>query len=103
MDLQDVRPKTQAELLFDAQLRKDRQFRVNVALTWIVLLSILLLLFSGEGNLPFGLKGINLDTGFIAENWSFIASGMSATMGISVLSIFLATALALFAALGRLS
>ncbi len=103
MDLQDVRPKSQAELLFEAQVRKDRQFRANVALSWIVLLAVLVLIFSGKENLPFGIKGIQLDTGFIAENWSFIASGIWSTIGISLLSIVLATGLALFAALGRLS
>ena len=96
MDLQDVRPKTQAELLFEAQLRKDRQFRMNVAISWIVLLSILFIIFSGE-NLPFGIKGIKLDNAFIAENWTFIAGGITQTIGISILSIILATLLALFA------
>ncbi len=103
MDLQDVRPKSQAELLFEAQRRKDRQFRANVAISWIVLLLILVLIFSGENNLPFGISGIKLDSSFISDNWSFIASGIGATIGISILSIALATLLALFAALGRLS
>ncbi|HEX8991873.1 MAG TPA: amino acid ABC transporter permease [Anaerolineales bacterium] len=103
MDLQDVRPKSQAELLFEAQQRRNRQFRMNVALSWIVLLLILILIFSGKNNLPFGLSGIQLDTGFIVENWDFIASGIGATIGISILSIALATLLALLAALGRLS
>ena len=103
MDLQDVLPKSQAELLYEAQLRKDRQFRVNVAISWIVLLLILVLIFSGKNNLPFGLSGIQLDSSFIADNWDFIAGGIGATIGISLLSITLATLLALFAALGRLS
>jgi polar amino acid transport system permease protein len=105
MDLQDVlpKPKSQAELLFDAQVRKDRQFRANVAISWIVLLTILVLIFSGENNLPFGLSGIKLDTTFITDNWAFIAGGIQSTIGISLLSITLATLLALFAALGRLS
>jgi polar amino acid transport system permease protein len=103
MDLQDVLPKSQAELLFEAQVRKDRQFRANVALTWIVLLTVLVLIFSGKDLLPFGIGGISLDTTFIADNASFIAGGISSTIGISILSIILATALALFAALGRLS
>jgi len=103
MDLQDVLPKSQAELLYAAQLRKDRQFRFNVAMSWIVLLLILLLIFSGGNNLPFGLSGIKLDSAFIAENWSFIAGGILQTIYISILSILLATLLALFAALGRLS
>jgi len=103
MDYQDVRPKSQAELIFAAQLRKNRQFRLNVALSWVALLVILALMFSGEGNLPFGLRGIKLDTQFIAENWSFIAAGLVSTLEISILSIVLATLLALIAALGRLS
>jgi polar amino acid transport system permease protein len=103
MDLQDVRPKSQAELLFDAQQRKHRQFRLNVALSWFVLLAILILIFSGKNNLPFGLSGIQLDTSFITENWDFIAAGIGETIGISILSITLATLLALVAALGRLS
>lgn len=103
MDYQDVRPKSQAELLFEAQVRKNRQFRLNVALSWIVLLLILGLMFSGGGNLPFGLGGITLDFQFISENWDFIAAGIWSTIGISVLSIILATLLALIAALGRLS
>ncbi|HET6846823.1 MAG TPA: amino acid ABC transporter permease, partial [Anaerolineales bacterium] len=103
MDYQDVRPKTQAELIFEAQLRRNRQFRANVAISWIVLVLILGFMFSGENNLPFGLHGITLDYQFIAENWSFIASGITSTIGISILSILLATFLALVAALGRLS
>lgn len=37
-------PKTQAELLFAAQQRKERHFRANVALTWGILLFLLVLL-----------------------------------------------------------
>lgn len=103
MDYQDVRPKSQAELIFEAQQRKTRQFRLNVAVSWVILLLILGLMFSGKGNLPFGIRGIKLDTAFISENWSFIASGITSTIGISILSILLATFLALVAALGRLS
>ncbi len=103
MDLQEVLPKSQAELLFAAQLRRDRQFRANVILTWIVLLVIIVLIFSGKDFLPFGIRGIKLDSAFIAENWQFIASGIWSTIGISILSIILATLLALFAALGRVS
>jgi polar amino acid transport system permease protein len=103
MDYQDVRPKSQSELIFEAQRRRDRQFRANVALTWIVLLLILAVMFSGRNNLPFGIGGIKLDSAFMQANWSFIARGITSTIGISILSIILATLLALFAALGRLS
>jgi len=103
MELKEVQVLSQAELLVAAQVRRDRQFRANVALTWIVLIAVLVLLFSGRGNLPFGIRGIKLDSAFISENWSFIASGIGSTIGISILSIILATILALLAALGRLS
>jgi polar amino acid transport system permease protein len=103
MEFKEVQALSQAELLVAAQVRRDRQFRANVALTWIVLIVVLILLFSGKDNLPFGIKGIQLDTAFISENWSFIASGIGSTIGISILSIILATILALLAALGRLS
>lgn len=86
--------KSQAELLYEAQQRKIRQFRTNVALTWIVLLGVLVYLFSGP---------IRLDTDFIQRNSLFIATGVIDTLKISFLSITLAIFLALLAALGRLS
>jgi len=95
-------PKTQAQLLFEAQQRKVKQFRINVAVSWIILLVVLLVTFSGV-KLPFGLKTIRLDSTFIKDNLPFIASGLGVTIGISLLSILLATVLALLAALGRLS
>ncbi len=95
-------PKSQADLLFEAQQRRERQFKANVAISWIVLLIVLAIIFSGE-SLPFGLRTIKLDGSFISENMSFIASGIWSTIGISILSIALATLLALVAALGRLS
>ncbi len=87
-------PKSQAELLFEAQQRKERLFRTNVAITWGLLLLFLVFLFSGP---------IKVDTQFIKDNMFFIAGGLGETIRISILSIILATLLALFAALGRLS
>ncbi len=98
----DDTPKSQAELLSEVGVRRERQFRTNVAMSWILLLLFLLFLFSGQ-NLPFGLKTIKLDNAFITKNISFIASGIGVTIYISLLSIILATILALLAALGRLS
>jgi polar amino acid transport system permease protein len=86
--------KSQAELLYDAQQRKVRQFRTNVAISWAVLLGLLIYIFSGP---------IKLDTAFIQRNLLFIAGGMGQTIYISILSIGLAVVLALLAALGRLS
>lgn len=94
-----------AERLYAAQQRKKRIFSTNVAISWIVLLLFLLYLFSGTsfsiGGLQF--KTINLDGDFIRENIVFVASGAGVTIYISLLSIALATILALLAALGRLS
>lgn len=97
--------KERGELLFAAQNRVKRMFSLNVALSWIFLLLFIIFLFSGT-NINFGgihIKTIKLDLVFIQENMGFIASGVGVTIGISVLSILLATILALLAALGRLS
>lgn len=94
-----------ADQLFEAQQRKKRVFRTNVAISWIVLLLFLLYVFSGT-SLSLGgiqLKTIKLDSDFIRENLAFVASGAGVTIGISLLSILLAMTLALMAALGRLS
>jgi len=94
-----------AEQLFEAQRRKKRAFRTNVAISWVVLLLFLMYLFSGTsfsiGGIHF--KTIQLDGDFIRENLAFVASGAGVTIGISLLSIALAMILALLAALGRLS
>ncbi|MBI5842891.1 MAG: amino acid ABC transporter permease [Chloroflexi bacterium] len=98
-------PKSQAELIYDAFQRKERQFRGNVALSWIFLLLFLVFLFSGQeltiGGITF--STIKIDRTFIGENMVFIAGGLAETIKISLLSITLATILALLAALGRLS
>lgn len=92
---------SQAELLYDAQQRKSRQFRTNVGLSWGLLLLLLLYMFSGQSFL--GIKTIRLDFEFIQNNMIFIAGGIWQTLLVSILSILLATVLALLAALGRLS
>jgi polar amino acid transport system permease protein len=93
--------KSQAELLYEAQQRRDRRFRTNVSLSWGVMLLILVYLFSGQDFL--GIRTIELDTEFIRKNVGFIAGGIGQTLLVSFLSIILATILALLAALGRLS
>ena len=92
---------SQADLLYEAQQRRSRQFRTNVGLSWGLLLLILLYLFSGQSIL--GLRTIRLDFEFIRDNIGFIAEGIPQTLLVSFLSITLATFLALLAALGRLS
>jgi len=97
--------KTQADLLYEAQVRTRRRFSLQVLLSWVGLLALLIFIFSGIefslGNIT--IRTINLDKEFIKENLSFIAGGAGQTIFICVLSIFLATFLALMAALGRLS
>ena len=98
-------PKTQGDKLFAAQNRTKRIYNINVAISWGLMLLFLIFLFSGItitiGGHTF--KTIRLDSAFIKENIGFIASGVGVTIGISILSIILATILALLAALGRLS
>ncbi len=93
--------KTHVEMLHEAQLRKARDFRRNVSLSWGILFLILVYMFSGQSFL--GLNTIQLDFDFIRKNLSFIAGGLGQTLLVSFLSITLATILALLAALGRLS
>lgn len=92
---------SQADLLYEAQVRQSRNFRRNVGLSWGILLLILFYLFSGQNFL--GIKTIHLDYEFIRNNMFFIAGGIWQTLLVSILSITLATLLALLAALGRLS
>jgi polar amino acid transport system permease protein len=92
---------SQADLLYEAQQRQARNFRTNVGLSWGILLLILVYLFSGQNFL--GIRTIHLDVEFIRNNMFFIAGGLGQTLLVSLLSISLATLLALLAALGRLS
>jgi len=94
-------PLSQADLLYEAQQRRDRRFRTNVSVSWGIMLLILVYLFSGQDFL--GIKTIKLDTEFIRNNITFIAGGIGQTFLVSALSITLAMVLALLAALGRLS
>lgn len=88
-------------LLYEAQQRRNRHFRANVVLSWVILLLLVIYLFSGQSIL--GFKTIQLDTEFIRNNIAFIARGINETLLVSALSIMLAIVLALLAALGRLS
>ena len=68
-------------------------FRVKVTATWIAVFFILGLFLALS----------DLDFGFIAENFWYIARGLEYTVLLAVFAIALATILALFGALGRLS
>lgn len=93
--------KTHAELLYEAQKQKARQFSMGVSATWGLLFLFLIYLFSGQNFL--GFETIALNTEFIQKNFLFIAGGLGQTLLVSFLSITLAIILALLAALGRLS
>jgi polar amino acid transport system permease protein len=122
--------KSQAQLIYEQYRRVERRFTLGVVISWIVLLVLLGLIFSGiqvslgpDGfsigipatgrvllslpvAVPFGplvLHTIHLDWAFIVIWTPDISQGIWQTIGISVLSILSATVLALLAALGRLS
>lgn len=100
-----VPQKSQADLIHEAQVRKQRRFNTNVGLSWLLLLAFLLILFSGVSISigPLHLRTIHLDQTFIQDNWSFIAKGVWVTIKLSLVSITIATILAILTALGRLS
>jgi polar amino acid transport system permease protein len=80
-------------------------FGAQLALWWCIWLLLLLFLFSG---LSFSLgliniKTIALDWEFIAVWWPFISRGVIVTFELSIISMICALALALMAALARLS
>jgi polar amino acid transport system permease protein len=128
---QAARPgKTQAQLIHEQVQRAQRRFTRGVIISWIVLLALLLLMFTGvrvtfgpQGfvvaipaldrvlfslpvSIPFqliNLKSIRLDWEFIRTWAPDISRGIWQTILISLLSILFATLLALLAALGRLS
>jgi polar amino acid transport system permease protein len=93
--------KTHAELLHEAQVRKQRQFNTWVSVTWGLLFFFLIYIFSGVS--IFGYETINLDTEFMKENFRYIGQGLWQTLFLSFFSMILAIILALIAALGRLS
>jgi polar amino acid transport system permease protein len=101
----ELKSKAQGDLLFNAELRTKRMFNLKVTISWIVLLLFLVFIFSGVEFSILGIRfsTIHLDMEFIKSNINFIAGGVGVTIGISLLSILLATILALLAALGRLS
>ena len=93
--------KSHAQLLYESQIRRSRQFNMWVSVSWGVLFLFLVYVFSGQSFLGFETIALNLD--FVQKNFLFIAGGLGQTLLVSFLSIALAIALALLAALGRLS
>ena len=85
--------------------KKQVNFRTKLLVSWIGLMAMLALLFSGiELDLGFTqIKFISLNTDFIKDYAPFIAKGAAQTILISITSIAFAMALALLSALARLS
>ncbi|MFQ5612508.1 MAG: amino acid ABC transporter permease [Anaerolineae bacterium] len=97
--------KTQAELIFELQQRRKFMFNLGVNVSWVILLGVLVFMFSGF-NLAVGgleIKTIQLDFAFVRKWAPFIMGGIGQTILICVLSILLASILALLGGLGRLS
>jgi polar amino acid transport system permease protein len=87
------------------QRQRQRRFNASVILFWVIILVVLLSLFSGIDLAlgPIRLRTIQLDFDFIRTWTPYIRGGIGQTLLISVLSIGLASTLALLGALGRLS
>ena len=82
-----------ASLLMAQERRRKWMQRARVALVWVFLVLILWFLFSF----------LNLDFGYIFQNANFVLLGIGVTIGVSLVSITIASIIALFGALGRLS
>lgn len=97
--------KSQAELIYELQQRQKSRFNLGVNLSWVVLLALLAFAFSGIQLNILGLPitTIRLDFDFVREQAPFISGGIGLTILLSLLSIGLASILALLGALGRLS
>lgn len=77
-----------------AQERRRRLLqRLREAIVWTALFAVLWFAFSF----------LNLDFGYICENANFVLLGIGVTIGVSLVSILLASVIALLGALGRLS
>jgi polar amino acid transport system permease protein len=81
------------ETLVEHERQVRVRFLLKVALVWIGLVMFL----------SFGLLQLRFDPGYIAQHYNFILLGVPITIGVSLVSILIATTLALFGALGRLS
>lgn len=97
--------QSQADAIHRLQQRQRLRFDLGVYGSTIILLALLLLIFSGAQVEAFGYRftTIQLDWTFIQAWWFYIAGGVGMTILLAALSITLASVLALFGALGRLS
>lgn len=77
-----------------ARQRRSRRWRGAFLATWAVIVA---------GLIAFILLTVNVDTSFLSKTIPFILEGVPITLFLAVTSIFFATILAAFGALGRLS
>ncbi len=90
----DKDPDIGTGLRLVAQQRKDRLLQtIKIGVVWFALVAIIF----------FVLLQLRIDTVYAFEHLNFVLQGVFVTIGVSIASIFFATILALFGALGRLS
>lgn len=77
-----------------ARIRRGRIWRTKFLITWAVIVAALI---------AFIFVTVNVDSAFIREVLPFILAGVPITLFVAVTSIFFATILAAFGALGRIS
>ena len=80
-----------------ALVRRARRQRIietiKIGIVWVVLVALLTL----------GLLQLRFEPGYVLEHFGFVLEGVLTTIGVSLASIAIASVLALFGALGRLS
>ena len=96
---------SQTDLILRQQQRAQRNFATQTIIWWFIILAALLLVFSGVGISigPLNIQTIKLDWDFISRAAPTISQGAVLTVVISVVSILVASVLALITALARLS
>lgn len=96
---------SQARIIQELRRQKELRFSLGVNASYVILMAVLVLAFSGVEFTVLGIEfsTVSLDWDFIWERVPFIFGGVGLTILLSVLSISLASVLALLGALGRLS
>ena len=89
-----ARASTLVEDIAAHHRRSLLRWRVQFVATWVFVIGLLLIFLAFTGN---------LDVEWIRSNWLYILGGAGLTVLVSALSIVLATFIAVFGALGRLS
>lgn len=102
-DLPDA--TSQARIIQELRQQKQLRFSLGVNASYVILMALLVLAFSGVEFTVFRIEfsTVSLDWDFIKERTPFIFGGVGLTILLSILSITLASVLALLGALGRLS